>query len=135
MKIRLLLILLAMAFSGMGLMAQNVDSKDTQEDEIFMIVEAMPSFPGGQEALAEYVQENLKYPESARENGIQGRVFVNFVVEKDGSISNVKISRGLGGECDKEAMRVVQSMPKWIPGTQRGKAVRVSYIIPIVFKL
>ena len=135
MKIRLLLIVLAMAFSGMGLMAQNADTKDTQEDELFMIVETMPSFPGGQEALANYLKDNLKYPESARENGIQGRVFVNFVVEKDGSVSNVKVSRGLGGECDKEAVRVVESMPKWTPGIQRGKTVRVSYMMPIVFKL
>ena len=83
----------------------------------------------------EYVAKNIKYPQIARETGIQGRVFVSFVVEPDGSISNVKLLRGIGGGCDEEAMRVIKSLPKWKPGKQRGKAVRVSYQIPVFFKL
>ena len=136
MKIRLLLLFLAMLSSSVMLMAQDVDSKtETQKDEVYSIVETMPSFPGGQNALVAYIQKNLNYPQSARENGIQGRVYVNFVVEKDGSISNVKVNRGIGGGCDEEAVRVVKAMPKWIPGVQNGQTVRVSYMMPIVFKL
>ena len=136
MKIRLLILFLAMLCSSVTLMAQEVDSKpETQEEQVYSIVETMPSFPGGQTALVAYLQENLKYPQSARDNGIQGRVYVNFVVEKDGSISNVKVNRGIGGECDEEAVRVIKAMPKWIPGVQKGQTVRVSYMMPIVFKL
>ena len=136
MKIRLLLLFLAMLFSSVTLMAQEVDSTtETQEEEVYSIVETMPSFPGGQTALNAYIQENLKYPQSALEDGIQGRVYVNFVVEKDGSISNVKVNRGIGGGCDEEAVRVVKAMPRWVPGVQRDQTVRVSYMMPIVFKL
>ena len=95
----------------------------------------MPSFPGGEQKLLEYVAKNTKYPQIARESGIQGRVFIGFVVETDGSISNVKVLRGIGGGCDEEAVRVIKSLPKWKPGKQRGKAVRVSYQIPVNFKL
>ena len=112
-----------------------VEEEEVQEQEIFQIVEEMPSFPGGEAKLMEYVAKNIKYPQIARETGIQGRVFVGFVVEPDGSISNVKLLRGIGGGCDEEAMRVIKSLPKWKPGKQRGKAVRVSYQIPVFFKL
>ena len=112
-----------------------VEEEDVQEQEIFQIVEEMPAYPGGDQKLMEYVAKNIKYPQIARETGIQGRVFVGFVVEPDGSVSNVKVLRGIGGGCDEEAMRVVKSMPKWKPGKQRGKAVRVSYTLPVVFKL
>ena len=112
-----------------------VEEEEVQEQEIFQIVEEMPSFPGGEAKLMEYVAKNIKYPQIARETGIQGRVFVGFVVEPDGSISNVKLLRGIGGGCDEEAMRVIKSLPKWKPGKQRGKAVRVSYQIPGFFKL
>ena len=112
-----------------------VEEEEVQEQEIFQIVEEMPSYPGGEQKLMEYVAKNIKYPQIARETGIQGRVFVGFVVEPDGSVSNVKVLRGIGGGCDEEAMRVVKSMPKWKPGKQRGKAVRVSYQIPVNFKL
>ena len=105
------------------------------EAEIFKVVEEMPEFPGGSAKLMEYIQKNIKYPMMARESDIQGRVFVNFVVEPDGSISNVAVLRGIGGGCDEEAVRVVNSMPKWKPGKQRGSAVRVSYTVPIIFKL
>ena len=112
-----------------------VEEEEVQEQEIFQIVEEMPAFPGGEAKLMEYVAKNIKYPQIARETGIQGRVFVGFVVEPDGSVSNVKVLRGIGGGCDEEAMRVVKSMPKWKPGKQRGKAVRVSYMLPVNFKL
>ena len=112
-----------------------VEEDEVVEQEIFQIVEEMPSFPGGDQKMMEYVAKNIKYPQIARETGVQGKVFVNFVVEPDGSVSNVKILRGIGGGCDEEAMRVVKSMPKWKPGKQRGRAVRVSYILPVNFKL
>ena len=112
-----------------------VEEEEVVEQEIFQIVEEMPSYPGGEQKLMEFVAKNIKYPQIARETGIQGRVFVNFVVEPDGHVSNVKIMRSLGGGCDEEAMRVVKAMPKWKPGKQRGKAVRVSYILPVNFKL
>lgn len=108
---------------------------EIQEAEIFTIVEEMPEFPGGMNKLAEYLGKNIKYPQMARESGIQGRVFVQFVVEPDGSVSNVAVMRSLGGGCDEEAIRVVKSMPKWKAGKQRGKPVRVSYILPVNFKL
>ena len=115
--------------------APEVVEEEVVEQEIFQIVEEMPAFPGGEAKLMEYVAKNIKYPQIARETGIQGRVFVGFVVEPDGSISNVKLLRGIGGGCDEEAMRVIKSLPKWKPGKQRGKAVRVSYQIPVFFKL
>ena len=115
--------------------APEVVEEEVVEQEIFQIVEEMPSYPGGEKALLEYVAKNIKYPQIARETGIQGRVFVGFVVEPDGSVSNVKILRGIGGGCDEEAMRVIKSLAKWKPGKQRGKAVRVSYQLPVVFKL
>ena len=115
--------------------APEIVEEEVVEQEIFQIVEEMPAFPGGEGKLMEYVAKNIKYPQIARETGIQGRVFVGFVVEPDGSISNVKLLRGIGGGCDEEAMRVIKSLPKWKPGKQRGKAVRVSYQIPVFFKL
>ena len=112
-----------------------VEEEEVVEAEIFTVVEEMPEFPGGMAKLAEYLAKNIKYPQLARESGIQGRVFINFVVENDGSVTNVKVMRSLGGGCDEEAMRVVKSMPKWKPGKQRGKPVRVSYNLPVNFKL
>ena len=83
----------------------------------------------------EYLSSNIKYPEEAKEKGISGRVFIQFVIEKDGSVSNVKVMKGIGGGCDEEAVRVVKAMPKWKPGKQKGKPVRVNYILPVSFKL
>lgn len=103
--------------------------------EVYQIVEQMPSFPGGDKARSEYISNNLKYPQTAIEKGVQGRVFVGFIVEPDGSISNVKVLRSLGSGCDEEAMRVIKSMPKWEPGKQGGQAVRVNYQIPVNFSL
>jgi protein TonB len=104
------------------------------EGEIFKVVEEMPEFPGGAAKMMEFIQKNIQYPMTARENGIQGRVFVNFVIEPDGSITNVTAIRGIGGGCDEEAIRVVQSMPNWKPGKQRGVAVRTSFTVTVIFK-
>ena len=105
------------------------------EAEIFTIVEEQPGFPGGEAKLMEYLGKNIQYPPVARESNIQGTVFVTFVVEPDGSVSNVKTLRGIGGGCDEEAMRVVRNMPKWKAGKQRGKPVRVQFNLPIRFVL
>lgn len=107
------------------------EEEEVVEAEIFTVVESMPEYPGGPEEMMRFIAQNIKYPPIARESGIQGRVFVNFVVEPNGSVSNVKVLRGIGGGCDEEAIRVVQSMPKWTPGRQRGKAVRVSFNLPV----
>jgi len=115
--------------------APEVEEEEIKEEEIFIIVEEMPSFPGGEVKMMEYLAKNIKYPQMARESGIQGRVFINFVVEPDGHVSNVKVMRGIGGGCDEEAIRVVKAMPKWKPGKQRGKSVRVSYNLPVNFRL
>lgn len=111
------------------------EEEEAAEEEIFTIVETQPSFPGGEAKLYAYLGNNMKYPPIARDNNIQGRVYVSFVVEKNGSITDVKVLRGIGGGCDEEAIRVVKSMPGWSPGKQRGKSVRVRFNLPIVFKL
>ena len=106
------------------------------EDVIFVVVESMPEFPGGAQAMYKYLSENVKYPVIAQENGIQGRVICQFTVNKDGSLVDIEVVRS-GGDAslDKEAVRVIRSMPKWKPGKQRGKPVRVKYTIPVNFKL
>ena len=106
-----------------------------EEAKVFDVVEQMPSFPGGNGALMEYLGKNVKYPVVAQENGVQGRVVVSFVVERDGSITDVKVVRSVDPSLDKEATRVVSSMPKWIPGKQNGSAVRVKYNVPVSFRL
>ncbi|MFN3940550.1 MAG: energy transducer TonB, partial [Chitinophagales bacterium] len=98
-------------------------------------VEEMPTFPGGDKALYEYLAKNIKYPAVAKDNGIEGKVYIKFVVNEDGSVSQVSLARGIGGGCDEEAMRVVSGMPKWTPGKQRGKNVKVWYTLPVYFKL
>ena len=111
------------------------EEQDEEEVKIFTVVEQDPEFPGGMEALLKYLAQNIKYPQLARDNGITGKVFVTFVVERDGSIANVKLLRDIGGGCGQEAIRVVKSMPKWNPGKQRGKAVRVQFNLPVNFTL
>ena len=113
----------------------NVKVKHAKNDSIYQIVDQMPEFPGGTEALLKFVANNVKYPEKAKDEEISGRVFISFVIEKDGSVSNVELKRGIGGGCDDEAVRVVKAMPKWKPGIKDGKPVRVSYMMPINFKL
>ncbi len=111
------------------------EPKPEVENKVFDVVEQMPSFPGGPSALMKYLSENVKYPVVAQENGVQGRVVVSFVVEKDGHITDVKVVRSVDPSLDKEAARVVKSMPSWIPGKQNGSAVRVKYNVPVSFKL
>ncbi|MBZ4657334.1 MAG: Cell envelope biosis protein TonB [Methermicoccus sp.] len=108
---------------------------EEEEEEIFVVVENQPEFPGGLAAMMKFLSENIKYPVIAQENGIQGRVICNFVVERDGSITDVQVVRGVDPSLDKEAVRVIQSMPKWKPGMQRGKPVRVRFTLPVVFRL
>jgi TonB family protein len=105
------------------------------EHDVYQIVEQMPEFPNGQEALMLYIAKQVKYPAEAKKAGAYGRVFIGFIVEPDGSLSDFKVLRGIGYGCDEEALRVVKSMPKWQPGMQRGKAVRVKYLVPVNFKL
>jgi TonB family protein len=115
----------------------NEDAMPEQQYEsmIFMVVEQMPEFPGEEKAWYRFLEENIHYPDSARLAGIQGNVYVTFVVNKDGSVSDARVLRGIGGGCDEEALRVVKSMPNWIPGKQRGKPVCVQYNLPIKFSL
>lgn len=109
--------------------------EEVEESPVFFIVEDMPEFPGGDAALHKYLATSVEYPVIAQENGIQGRVYVKFVINTDGSVTDVQIARGVDPSLDKEALRVVRNMPKWKPGKQRGKAVRVSYTVPINFVL
>jgi len=106
-----------------------------EETKVFDVVEQMPSFKGGDAALMEWLSKNIKYPVVAEENGIQGRVVATFVVERDGSITDVKVVKSVDPSLDKEAVRVLKAMPKWIPGKQNGQAVRVKYTVPVTFRL
>jgi periplasmic protein TonB len=114
---------------------QTDEEEEEEETQVFFIVEDMPEFPGGELALRQYIANAIKYPVIAQENGIQGRVYVTFVVNTDGSVSDARIARGVDPSLDKEALRVVNQLPKWKPGMQRGKPVRVSYTVPINFVL
>lgn len=111
------------------------DSTVSDKEKVYQVVEQQPSFPGGREELFKYLAYNVKYPIDAAENKIEGRVLVTFVVEHDGSISNVNVANSVYPSLDKEAIRVVSEMPKWIPGKANGKTVRVKYTIPITFRL
>lgn len=104
-------------------------------DEIFVVVEDQPEYPGGNAAMMKFLSDNIRYPVIAQENGIQGRVICNFVVERDGSITDVNVVRGVDPSLDKEAVRVIEQMPNWKPGRQRGQAVRVRFTLPVVFRL
>lgn len=109
---------------------------DTNDDQVYEVVDQMPEYPGGFKALSEFLSANIKYPEQAKKDEISGRVFVSFVVEKSGEVSNVKLLRGIGGGCDEEAIRVVSEMPDWKPGKdEKGNTVRVQYNLPIKFAL
>ena len=112
-----------------------VEEEEPEEQTIFEVVENMPDFPGGQAALMQYLAKNIKYPTIAQENGTQGRVIVQFVVNRDGSIVDAKVLRGVDPYLDKEAIRVISSMPKWTPGVHKGKKVRVKYTVPVSFRL
>lgn len=111
------------------------EEETRDEGEVFMIVEEMPEFPGGTEALQKYLAQSVRYPVIAQENGIQGRVYIQFVINQNGEVTNATILRGVDPSLDREALRVVEAMPKWKPGKQRNRPVRVSYTVPINFVL
>lgn len=129
-SLKVALMMLVLLFSFMTSTAQT-----KKNDMVFDVVEVMPQFPGGQIAMLQYLMKNIKYPEQAMKEGIQGRVTVRFIVEKDGSISDVKPVLSVHPLLNKEAVRVVESMPKWTPGKQNGKPVRVRFVVPVMFKL
>ncbi len=114
---------------------ENVVVEVPQEEEIFQVVEKMPEFPGGMQELMKWLGKNIKYPSICQENGVQGRVIVQFVVNRDGSIVDPQVMKSVDPYLDKEALRVVKAMPKWAPGEQRGKAVRVKFTLPVMFRL
>ncbi len=111
------------------------EEEEVFERQIFLVVEEQPEFEGGEAGLMKYLSENIVYPTMARESGIQGTVYLTFVIERDGSVTDIQVLRGIGGGCDEEAIRVVQNMAKWKPGKQRGKPVRVQFRLPIKFVL
>ena len=112
-----------------------VEEEEPEEQQIFQVVEEMPEFPGGMAECLKFIGKNVKYPTIAQENGVQGRVIIQFVVNQDGSIVDPVVMRSVDPYLDKEALRVIKMMPKWKPGKQRGKAVRVKYTVPVTFKL
>ena len=114
---------------------QTVETFATDDSEVYGAVEVMPEYPGGVNAMYEFIQKNVKYPESAKDKGIEGKVYVQFVVEKDGSLSSFQVLRGVSDDIDAEALRVLKAMPKWKPGMNDGKPVRVQFTMPFVFKL
>ncbi|MFB6341537.1 TonB family protein [Saccharicrinis sp. FJH62] len=136
---------LVISFVGLKSVTIDLESTGNKMDEIevvapgkpvvFQIVEKMPQFPGGEAAMMKYLNQNIHYPDVAKKNGIQGRVYINFIVEEDGSLSNIEVKRGVDPSLDKEAVRVIKAMPNWKPGVQRGKMVRVSFMLPINFVL
>ncbi len=123
------------ASSAMTISDYSMEEEEEEEEEIFMVVEEQPEFPGGQQALRKYIAENIDYPDAAAENQIQGTVYIQFVVTSNGTVEQAKVVRGVDPALDKEALRVVNSMPDWKPGKQRGKAVNVYFTVPIKFVL
>jgi protein TonB len=126
---KLFLIVFFMAFVSVNAYSQSKE----QDDAVYSMVSEQPSFPGGMQEMMKFISENRKYPAEAKAKDIHGKVIVAFVVERDGSLGDVKIRRGIGYGCDEEAIRVIKSMPKWTPGKQNGKAVRVSMMLPVSF--
>ena len=118
---------------GEAVAAAPEEEEEIKEDIVYVVVEQVAEFPGGEEALYKYLKDNIVYPNIARQTGIEGKVYIRFVVEKDGSISNVKVMRDIGGGCGEEAMRVVKSMPKWKPAKQQTRTVRSEFNLPVNF--
>jgi len=108
---------------------------EAEEPDFFVVVEDMPEYPGGEQSMYKWLGKNIKYPQVAKENGIEGKVFVRFIVDQSGKVKDAQVVRGIGGGCDEEALRVVNLMPDWKPGKQRGKPVKVQFTIPIHFQL
>ncbi len=143
-RVRIIIPALLLLFAGAAKAQEDISApivvrepvvEPDNQNGVFNFVDSMPEFPGGQEALVEYLSKNIKYPEAAIEAGIQGAVYVSFTVDADGAIRDALVMRGIGGGCDEEALRVVNSMPLWEPGMQRGEAVMVKYRMPIRFRL
>lgn len=109
--------------------------KVVRVDSIYFVAEVMPQFPGGESGLVEYLKKNMNYPASAKAKKVSGRVYVQFIIERDGSVSRLKVTRGIGNGCDEESLRVVKQMPKWTPGKMRGEPVQVQYTLPVKFTL
>lgn len=128
-KLVALLIIMVSAVSENIAYSQNTDS------DVYTVVEVAPVYIGGQTAMIQFLSKNLQYPAEAMAKNVQGTVYVSFIVEKDGSISNVVLKRDIGSGCGEEAVRVVKMMPKWMPGKQKGKEVRTQFILPVSFKL
>ena len=126
---KLFLIVFFMAFVSVNAYSQSKE----QDDAVYSMVSEQPSFPEGMQEMMKFISDNRKYPAEAKAKDIHGKVIVAFVVERDGSLSDVKIKRGIGYGCDEEAIRLIKSMPKWTPGKQNGKAVRVSMMLPVSF--
>lgn len=115
--------------------AKEAPADSTAKEEVFMVAEQMPEFPGGMKEMLKFLQENVKYPENAMKNNVQGRVIVQFVIEKDGTPTEFKVLRSVDPDLDAEALRVMKAMPKWKPGMQKGQVVRVKFTVPVSFKL
>lgn len=133
-KVLFVLALLLSAHTAMHAQSNQNTERNASDEKIFDVVEQPPSFPGGQAALMSYLSKSVKYPQEALKDNVQGRVIVGFIVEKDGSVSNAKIIRSVDSALDKEAIRIVMSMPKWTPGRQNGRNVRTKYNVPVNFK-
>jgi TonB family protein len=131
----LLIILSLFLFSGNIYAQLKVIKTDTSYSDVLTVVDVAPTFPGGDEKLYEFLGENMIYPAEAKEKGIEGIVYVNFIVEKDGSLSNARILRDIGGGCGEEVLRVVSIMPPWNPGKQKGEVVRVNFNFPVKLSL
>jgi len=135
---KLLLLLIASSFTG-AIFGQNdstfIEEPEYEDEIIYEMVETVPEFPGGMEGLYAFLTENLEYPKMAKHSDIQGKIYIGFVVERDGSISNVEVIKGRHESLDNEAIRVIKMMPKWKPGEQQGRLVRAKFVIPIVFHL
>lgn len=133
-----ILILISVFFCEFGF-SQNLNSNDTlkkpaSEDSV-VVVDVAPEYPDGLNAMYGFIIKNINYPEDAKTNGIEGKVYVNFYIENDGTVTNVVVEKGIGGGCDEEAVRVVSMMPKWNPGQANGNPVRVRYRLPVPFRL
>jgi TonB family protein len=135
MKNALLLIVLISILTSNSYSQTAPPVQSSDNDKVFTVVENMPQFPGGEEALMQFLAKNIKYPQDARKNNITGRVYVTFVVDKDGKVKDIRILRGIGGGCDEEVLRVMHMMPDWKAGSQDGSNVSVQYNLPVHFTL
>ena len=130
-----LMVSLVMSISVFALSASQKQNPQQSDDKVYERVEVMPSYPGGVDGIMSFISKNIRYPQDAKDAGLQGIVICEFVINKDGSFSNMKVKRGVSPSLDQEAMRVIKSFPKWKPGTNGGKPVRVLYTLPVAFRI